>query len=327
MFLVSAGCDEHDLQDHAGRHLYLCNIMPPPTASQSGTALAAGLWMLLGSFVFSIMAAFAHVLGDQVDWQIVALARSGVAFALAILLAWLGGGRLVFWRPGMLWVRSLSGSVSLVCTFYALTHLPLAEVLTITNTFPVWLAVLSWPMLGERPGIDVWMASILGVVGVALIKQPWSRGDLAIDWLPLLAAFMAAWSTALAMLGLNRLGHIDTRAVVAHFSGVGILFALGAMLLFPREHLETSVTAGSVPWLLAGVGLTATAGQLCLTRAFTTGKASRVAVVGLSQVLFAVAIDWLFFQKPVNALAMLGMVLVVVPTAHVIMQRDRKRVA
>ena len=244
--------------------------------------------MLLGSFVFSIMAAFAHVLGDQVDWQIVALARSGVAFALAILLAWLGGGRLVF---------------------------------------PVWLAVLSWPMLGERPGIDVWMASILGVVGVALIKQPWSRGDLAIDWLPLLAAFMAAWSTALAMLGLNRLGHIDTRAVVAHFSGVGILFALGAMLLFPREHLETSVTAGSVPWLLAGVGLTATAGQLCLTRAFTTGKASRVAVVGLSQVLFAVAIDWLFFHKPVNALAMLGMVLVVVPTAHVIMQRDRKRVA
>ena len=99
------------------------------------------------------------------------------------------------------------------------------------------------------------------------------------------------------------------------------------MLLFPREHLETSVTAGSVPWLLAGVGLTATAGQLCLTRAFTTGKASRVAVVGLSQVLFAVAIDWLFFHKPVNALAMLGMVLVVVPTAHVIMQRDRKRVA
>lgn len=180
---------------------------------------------------------------------------------------------------------------------------------------------------GERPGIDVWMASILGVVGVALIKQPWSRGDLAIDWLPLLAAFMAAWSTALAMLGLNRLGHIDTRAVVAHFSGVGILFALVAMLLFPREHLETSVTAGSVPWLLAGVGLTATAGQLCLTRAFTTGKASRVAVVGLSQVLFAVAIDWIFFQKPVNALAMLGMVLVVVPTAHVIMQRDRKRVA
>lgn len=296
-----------------------------PTAPQSGTALAAGLWMLLGSFVFSIMAALAHVLGDRVDWQVVALARSSVAFILAISLAWFGGGRLVFWRPGMLWVRSLSGSVSLVCTFYALTHLPLAEVLTVTNTFPVWLALLSWPVLGERPGIDVWLASILGVAGVALIKQPWNNGDIAIDWFPLLAAFMAAWSTALAMLGLNRLGHIDTRAVVAHFSGVGTVFAVVAMLVFPREHLDIPVTTGSVPWLLAGVGLTATAGQLCLTRAFTTGTATRVAVVGLSQVLFAVAIDWIFFQKPVNAVSILGMALVVVPTAHVIVQRDRKR--
>jgi drug/metabolite transporter (DMT)-like permease len=129
------------------------------------------------------------------------------------------------------------------------------------------------------------------------------------------------------MLGLNRLGHIDTRAVVAHFSGVGTVFALVAMLVFPREHLDIPVTTGLVPWLLAGVGLTATAGQLCLTRAFTTGTASRVAVVGLSQVLFAVAIDWIFFQKPVNAVSILGMVLVVVPTAHVIVQRDRKRVA
>lgn len=281
--------------------------------------------MLLGSFVFSIMAAFTHALSDRVDWQVVALARSGVAFVLAIVLAWLGGGRLVFWRPGMLWVRSLSGSVSLVCTFYALTHLPLAEVLTVTNTFPVWLALLSWPMLGERPGSDVWVASIMGVAGVALIKQPWSNGDIALEWFPLLAAFMAAWSTALAMLGLNRLGHVDTRAVVAHFSGVGSLFAGLALIIFPREHAETVVDHGSVLYLLAGVGLTATAGQLCLTRAFTTGPASSVAVVGLSQVLFAVAIDWVFFQKSVNAVAMLGMVLVVVPTAHVILQRDRKR--
>lgn len=297
----------------------------PSAPPDSRTAVTAGLWMLLGSFVFSIMSALAHALGDRVDWQVVAIARSGVAFGLALLLALAGGARLVFLRPAMLWVRSLSGSVSLVCTFYALTHLPLAEVLTITNTFPIWLALLSWPMLGERPGMDVWVASLMGVAGVALIKQPWNNGGAAVEWMPVAAAFGAAWSTALAMLGLNRLGNLDTRSVVAHFSAVATVVSIAALWIFPREYPDGPVLAGNVPWLLAGVGLTATVGQLCLTRAFTTGTASRVAVVGLSQVLFAAGIDWLVFAKPLNSLAMVGMALVLLPTAHVILQRAGKR--
>ncbi|MFM7539941.1 MAG: DMT family transporter [Planctomycetota bacterium] len=295
-----------------------------PNTPDRRTAVAAGLWMLVGSFVFSIMSALANALGNRVDWQVVAIARSGVAFVLALGLALGGGATLVFLRPGMLWVRSLSGSVSLVCTFYALTHLPLAEVLTITNTFPVWLALLSWPMLGERPGLDVWVASLMGVAGVALIKQPWNNGGEAIDWLPVAAAFMAAWSTAVAMLGLNRLGHLDTRSVVAHFSAVATVVSIVSLWLFPRECSDSPVFSGDVPWLLAGVGLTATAGQLCLTRAFTTGTASSVAVVGLSQVLFAAAIDWMAFSRPLNATAIVGMAFVLLPTGHVILQRPTR---
>ncbi|MFM7112749.1 MAG: DMT family transporter [Planctomycetota bacterium] len=295
-----------------------------PNTPDRRTAVAAGLWMLVGSFVFSIMSALANALGNRVDWQVVAIARSGVAFVLALGLALGGGATLVFLRPGMLWVRSLSGSVSLVCTFYALTHLPLAEVLTITNTFPVWLALLSWPMLGERPGLDVWVASLMGVAGVALIKQPWNNGGEAIDWLPVAAAFMAAWSTAVAMLGLNRLGHLDTRSVVAHFSAVATIVSIVSLWLFPRECSDSPVFSGDVQWLLAGVGLTATAGQLCLTRAFTTGTASSVAVVGLSQVLFAAAIDWMAFSRPLNATAIVGMAFVLLPTGHVILQRPTR---
>ena len=62
----------------------------------------------------------------------------------------------------------------------------------------------------------------------------------------------------------------------------------------------------------------------CSQRAFTTGTASRVAVVGLSQVLFAAGIDWLVFSKRLNTMAMFGMALVLLPTAHVILQRAGK---
>jgi drug/metabolite transporter (DMT)-like permease len=50
-----------------------------------------------------------------------------------------------------------------------------------------------------------------------------------------------------------------------------------------------------------------------------------VAVVGLSQVLFAAGIDWLVFSKRLNTMAMFGMALVLLPTAHVILQRAGKK--
>ena len=70
----------------------------------------------------------------------------------ALLLARAAGVRLVLWRPRTLWIRSLAGSFSMVCTFYALTRLPVAQVLTVTQMFPIWVALLSWPLAGEAPG-------------------------------------------------------------------------------------------------------------------------------------------------------------------------------
>src|SRR5262249_57351931 len=82
------------------------------------------------------------------------------------------GARLVFWKPGILWLRSCAGSLSLLCTFFALTRLSPSEVLTLTNTFPIWVAILSWPLLQTRPAPSVWLAAGCGVVGIALINRP-----------------------------------------------------------------------------------------------------------------------------------------------------------
>ena len=93
-----------------------------------------------------------------------------VVFSLLLTLA--AGAKLVFWRPRALWVRSIAGSVSLVCTFYALPRLPISDVLTLTNVFPVWVALLSWPLLGEVPTKEAWIAIVCGVTGVVLVAQP-----------------------------------------------------------------------------------------------------------------------------------------------------------
>src|SRR4051794_31095578 len=98
--------------------------------------------MLCGCFSFAWMSQFAHDLGSSGhDWRIVALARSLLAFVFALTLARLCGARLVLWRPRVLWLRSVAGSASLLCTFYALGQLRTSEVLTLTNTFPIWVAI------------------------------------------------------------------------------------------------------------------------------------------------------------------------------------------
>ena len=111
-------------------------------------------WMLCGALAFAAMSTCAHALAGHCDWQLIAAARgrAGLACSLQRLLAWAGGVRLVFWRPRTLWMRSIAGSISLTCGFYALTRMPVADVLTVTNMFPVWVALLSLALAGTGAG-------------------------------------------------------------------------------------------------------------------------------------------------------------------------------
>ena len=131
------------------------------------------IWMLCGSFSFTIMAELAHVLTQEsdCDWQTVTVFRAGLVTAFAAGMAWVGGAKLVFW-PWRLWVRSVAGSGSMLCTFYAFGKLPTADVVTLTNTFPIWVAVLSWPLYGHAPDRKMVVAILIGVAGVVLVEQP-----------------------------------------------------------------------------------------------------------------------------------------------------------
>jgi drug/metabolite transporter (DMT)-like permease len=90
---------------------------------------------------------------------------------IATTLASLQRTQLVFLRPGTLWIRSIAGSLSVLCNFYALSHLPVSDALTLTNMFPVWIAVLSWPFLGRFPERDVWLSVGCSICGVMVMQQ------------------------------------------------------------------------------------------------------------------------------------------------------------
>lgn len=269
------------------------------------------LWMLCGAVAFSVMATLASSLGATFPWQWIAVGRSTVPFLVFWALAWFGRVPLPLWKPRTLWIRSLAGSLSLVLTFFALTRLPSSDVLTLTNIFPVWVVVLSWPLLGHRPTWGMACSALVAIAGCALILQPhFAEGNLAT-----FAALAASLTTSVAMMGLHRLHRFPTLAIVWHFSGVSLLFCFAAIQLFevaPRG----SEPATPASWItLVGVGVAAMLGQFCLTKAFTLGVPARVSVIGLTQVGFVVVFEILFRGRTVGPSTLAGMALVLAPTA------------
>lgn len=268
------------------------------------------VWMLCGSFSFSLMAELAHVLTRTTDWQTVAVFRAGLVAVFVAAVARAAGVKLVLW-PWRLWVRSVAGSCSMVCTFYAFGQLPAADVVTLTNTFPLWVTVLVWPLYGHWPGGRMLVAILVGVAGVVLVEQPHlEAGNLGVP-----AALAAALFTAVAMLGLHSLKGIAPKAVVFHFSAVATVFCLAAYFIGPRHHATAGVLDAGVAGRLLAMGVAALVGQIFLTLAFSRGAPAKVSVVGLTQIVFTLAFDVWLFDRRVDAVTLAGTLLVIAPTA------------
>src|ERR687883_1481245 len=99
--------------DRGGRGCYLSVRMRSreSLARAEGEGGRAYLFMLLSSLAFASMGAFSHLAGERCDWHLVAVARSSLAFVLTLTLSLASGVRLVLFRPAVLWMRSVAGSL------------------------------------------------------------------------------------------------------------------------------------------------------------------------------------------------------------------------
>jgi drug/metabolite transporter (DMT)-like permease len=266
------------------------------------------------------MATFTPLAGAACPWQVVAVVRCVIP--LLVVIAWARWDRvpLVYWGPPVLWLRSLAGSGSLIGTFYALHHMPLTDIYTIVNIFPIWVALLTWFTTGRIPALSVWISIFCSILGVAILQGAHLRAG---NYTALVVVAVSLF-TALAMMGLNRLQEIDPRAIVAHFSATALVFSVLCLFIFPLKTPEAPFDVGHLFELLA-VGASATFGQFFLTKAFTTGDPAKVSVASLSQFVFILILDVLVLGHPLDWSKLWGVPLILGPTAWLMMQRARVR--
>lgn len=260
--------------------------------------------MLLGASSFAAMNALARGM-SRLPWPTLAFTRALFGLGIALALARARGASLAIADRRLMWRRSLAGSTGMLCTFYALTHMPLADATALLNTTPLWIAALAWVTLRERVSRRVGLALAVAFAGVLLVERPGLRGD----GLAGLVALGAGAASALAMVSLRRLSGETPEAVVVHFSAVACAVMGAASALWCAAHGLPPIPTGREALGLVMMGVTATAGQLAITRAYALDKAARVGAAGWAQVALALGVDAAVFRRLPDGATLAGIAL------------------
>jgi drug/metabolite transporter (DMT)-like permease len=215
----------------------------------------------------------------QLPWAEIAAVRFLVGALVAAGLALMLGRSLrVTDRPGT-WRRSIYGTLAACASFYALAspRVAVGDAATLGATTPLFVALLSRPLLGERVGRHVALAVTLAFAGIVLLVRP----SFALAWPVAVIATLGAISYALAMIWLRRIGPEESHeAIVLHFSLVGL--ATMTLLALPVWRWP-DVRSGLA---LVGAGLGGGGAQLAMTRAYSLQRAAPVTAVSNLGVVF-----------------------------------------
>ena len=236
-------------------------------------------WMILAQGCFAWMNVCTRFGARHLPWAEIAAVRFLVGALLAVAVARLGARSLRVSDRGGTWRRSIFGTLAAAGSFYALgsSRVAVGDAATLGATTPIFVALLSRPLLGERVGRHVALAVALAFAGVAVLVRP----SFAIAWPVALVATVGAFFYALAMIWLRRIGPGESHeAIVLHFSLVG----LATMIVLAIPAWRWPVWPGGLA--LLGAGLGGGGAQLAMTRAYALHRAAPVSAISNLGVVF-----------------------------------------
>lgn len=258
--------------------------------------------------VFSLAAASAKALGPAIPVAEVIFFRNFFAIP-ALLPVVLAGGGLAALRtrnPMSHLARTLFGMMGMIGAFYGYVHLPLATVTALGFTMPLFLTVLSVPLLGERVGWRRGLAVLVGFVGVLLMVGPAEAGQGG-EGFAVLLCLLGSVGWALAMITIRRMGE-------AGESGVAIVFwfAVGSAILAGIGAVPVWVWPDGWQWaLLAGIGLVSALAQVLMTEAYRRGETTLLAPFEYVGIVWTTALGALVWLELPDAMDFLGMAVLV----------------
>ena len=185
--------------------------------------------------------------------------------------------------------------------FFALTLIPLGQVVSIEFTMPIWTAILAASFLGER--MTVWriLAIVLGVVGVIVIVRP-ATGDINPGQLIALGAAVGFGISVAMMKSLTR---TETTLTIIFW----MLVIQSAAGFFPSLYVWRWPTAYAWGWIVV-IAFCGTFSHYCMARAMLHADATVVLPMDFLRVPLTATAGWLIYSERLDLFTVLGAILI-----------------
>jgi drug/metabolite transporter (DMT)-like permease len=187
------------------------------------------------------------------------------------------------------------------CWLMALTLIPLAQVISLEFTMPIWTAVLAVTFLGERMGLWKNLAVVLGLVGVVVVVRPFT-GSISVGQLIALAA---AVGFAISVIMVKVLTRTDRVAAILFW----MLVIQSIMGLGPALYVWHAPSLHVWGWLLV-MAFCGTYAHYCMTHALLHADATVVVPMDFLRVPLAAVTGWLVYREGVDLFTVLGAALI-----------------
>jgi drug/metabolite transporter (DMT)-like permease len=273
------------------------------------------LWMLLGAAFFATMGVCVKLGSAYFNFSELVFYRGVVGIVFIGVIARQKKVSLRTQYPGMHLWRSAVGVLSLSAWFYAIANLPLATAMTLNYMSSVWVAaflvggaLINWnPQDNRSPWSQgpLALCVIAGFVGVVMMLRPTvEQNQIFAGLIGLMSGFVSAFAY-MQVMALGRIGEPETRTVFYFAIGTALAGLLGMCFDGVSEWDWQHAM-----WLLP-VGLFASLGQLCMTRAYSQGATLVVANLQYSGIVFAALYSLLLFGDDIPLIGWAGMALIV----------------
>jgi len=290
------------------------------------------LFMLLASLSFAVMGGFAKTVSQVLPPVEVTFFRNVFGVALVGFAIYKSPLKQVGGRPFLLLFRGTMGFSALLAYFYIIAYIPLGEAVTYNKTSPIFVAIFAYFFLKEKLSPWAILAIVLGFIGIAFISMP-TEGSFTFNKYSILGIF-SGLGAALAYTSIRELReYYDTRAIVMSFMGVGTIAPILLMMVTPYIDAPKSldfmfaefVMPQGIIWLYVVImGVSATASQILMTKAYELTKAGIVGTISYSNIVFALIIGISLGDPIPTPLKFLGIILVIISGLLVALAKDKK---
>jgi drug/metabolite transporter (DMT)-like permease len=294
-----------------------------PSAARPDDMRRGIAFMLLSGVMFATMNMVVKLLSARFGPVEIGFFRQFFSLIPIIAMIFGRGGGLSIVRTDRLGghlFRGVIGNSSMIVLYLSIAWLPLADATALSFATPLFITLLSVPLLGEAVGWHRWGAVVIGFGGVIVMTHP------GLDWFrPGAGAgaamgVLSAFTGGLMMVTIRQLSRTERPiTIVFYFATIGCLL-FGAILPFFWTRPQGWEYAG-----LAAVGVLGGLFQLTMTTAYRYAPASALAPFGYASILWSTLFGYVFWRQLPGPRLLTGAAIVIASGLYIVYRETRKR--